>query len=64
MPDDNTTAFSQARLVLYDLSDGRAWELAIRERRAWGREQSEIFSLGPDHILIVFFSGAALEASA
>lgn len=53
--------------VLYDLRDPVAWKNAGHDRRAWGRDLSEIYDLDNDHIIIEFKAGGALgdlEASA
>lgn len=51
-------------LVIFDLRDPEAWEQAGRARRAWGRGMTEIYEIGPDHIIIEFRAGGALEESA
>lgn len=50
--------------VLYDLRDAEAWKQADQGRRAWGRGMTEIYEIGPDHIIIEFRAGGALEQSA
>lgn len=51
-------------LVVYDLRDVRQWEQAGRDRRAWGREMTQIHALDDDHVVIEFMAGGALGASA
>lgn len=51
-------------LILFDLKDPEQWERSGRERRAWGREHSEIHTITNDIIIIEFRAGGALEASA
>ena len=64
MKADKAIAFRESTLVLYDLRDAEAWTRAHMERAAWGREQTEIHTVGPDHVVIEFKAGGALEASA
>jgi hypothetical protein len=63
-PCDLHPGFGEATLVLYDLRDPEVWERAGRERRAWGRERTEIHGLDNDHVIIVFRAGGALELPA
>jgi hypothetical protein len=54
----------ESTLVLYDLRDVEAWKRAGKDRRAWGRELTEVHDLDRDHVVIEFKAGGALEASA
>jgi hypothetical protein len=54
----------EAMAVLYDLRDPAQRTAAGEERRAWGRERTEIHVLSNDHIIIEYKAGGALEASA
>ena len=54
----------EAIAVVYDLRDPAQWTAAGEERRAWGRERTEIHVLTNDHIIIEYKAGGALEASA
>ncbi len=54
----------EAILVFYDLRDPVQWTAAGEERRAWGRERTEIHVLDNDHIVIEYMAGGALEVSA
>ena len=40
--------------VVYDLRDPGAWGEACRHRRLWGVLYTDAYSLGPDHIALVF----------
>lgn len=51
-------------MVVYDLRDPEAWMRAHRERAAWGKNYTAVHILGPDHIILEFMAGGALEASA
>lgn len=51
-------------LVVYDLRDPEAWMRAHRERAAWGKGCTSDYVLGPDHVILEFRAGGALEASA
>ncbi len=55
------TDADEAIVVFYDLADPDAWERAGRERRAWGREKTEIHPLTNDAIVIEFMAGGARE---
>jgi hypothetical protein len=48
-------------LVIYDLRDAAQWTAAGEERRAWGRERTEIYTLTNDVIVIEFRADGALE---
>ena len=54
----------EAIVVVYDLRDPDAWERAGRERRAWGREFTEVHTLTNDVIAVEFKPGGALEVPA
>ena len=54
----------EAMAVLYDLRNRAQWTAAGEERRAWGREGTEIHVPTNDHIIIEYKAGGALEASA
>lgn len=51
-------------LVMYDLRDPEAWMRAHRERAAWGKRRTTVYILDPDHVVLEFRAGGALEASA
>ncbi len=51
-------------LVMYDLRDPEAWMRAHRERAAWGKRRTTVYVLDPDHVVLEFRAGGALEASA
>jgi hypothetical protein len=55
-------------VVVYDLREPDSWEQAREDRRAWGKELTEIYTLiytlDNDHVIIAFKPGAALEAAA
>ena len=50
--------------VLYDLQDPEAFEQARRDRKAWGREYTTLYSMGLDHVLVVFCLGRAESRTA
>ena len=54
-------AFGESLLVVYDLSDPLQWTAAGEERRAWGRERTEIHVLTNDVIAIEYKPGGAAE---
>jgi hypothetical protein len=56
--------YTTSTLVIYDLRDPKQWEQAGRDRRTWGRSQSEAHTLDNDPIIIEFKAGGALERSA
>lgn len=51
----------QSTLVLYDLRDPEALERAGRERAAWERSRTTVYTLDNDHVAIEFKPGGALE---
>lgn len=51
-------------LVMYDLRDPETWMRAHRERAAWGKSRTTVHVLDPDHVVLEFRAGGALEASA
>jgi hypothetical protein len=48
-------------LKIYDLRDADAWMRTSRERGAWGRSRTVIYTLDDDHVAIKFVPGGALE---
>jgi hypothetical protein len=50
-------------LAVYDLRDPEEWMKAHRERAAWGKGRTTVYVLGPDHVILEFRAGGALEAS-
>ncbi len=53
----------EAIAVLYDLRDPAQWAAAGEQRRAWGRERTEIHTLDVDHVVVEFQAGGARELS-
>ena len=51
-------------LMIYDLRDCDAWTKAHDDRGAWGKAYCDIYDVGPDHVILVFRPGGALEAAA
>lgn len=51
----------ESTLALYDLSDPGAWERAGRELEAWGKSRSAVHTLDPDHIVIEYLAGGAVD---
>jgi hypothetical protein len=49
-------------VVLYDLREG--WDEALADRERWGREHTDVYPMGLDHVLLVFRPGGAMEAAA
>jgi hypothetical protein len=50
-------------VVLYDLRE--SWEEAAADRERWGREHTDIYPMGLDHVLLVFRPGGdTAEAAA
>ena len=49
-------------VVLYDLRE--SWEEAAADRERWGREHTDIYPMGLDHVALVFHAGGAAEAAA
>ncbi len=60
----NTTDYSGAPFVVYDLRDDAARERAHADIRAWGRERTRIHTLDNDHIALEVLPGGALEIPA
>jgi hypothetical protein len=46
--------------VLFDLRDLAACEMLHEQRAVW-QEFSDVAPLGPDHMVLILFAGAALE---
>lgn len=64
MQANETTGHQESILILYDLRDAAAWQQAGRDREAWGREYSAIYSLDNNHVIIEFRPGGAQKVSA
>jgi hypothetical protein len=49
-------------VVLVDLREG--WSEARADRERWGREHTDIYPMGLDHVLLVFRPGGDSEEAA
>lgn len=49
--------------VVYDLSAPETWTRTGEERRAWGRESTDVFTLDSDHSVIAFRPGRPRSSS-
>jgi hypothetical protein len=49
-------------IVLYDLRE--SFEQARTDREGWGRENTSVYPLGLDHVVVAFHPGGAVEVAA
>ena len=49
-------------IVLYDLRE--SFEEARADWERWGREHSDVFLMGLEHVLVAFHPGEAVETAA